>query len=341
MVPAGLSIAGKPVPPSTPTPEQALTFLRNQMSPVGLVDSYVEDNVDYAYTYDNALAAMAFISAGDMTSAETILDAFATIGPEPEGGFLDCYRTNSGAPNGTLSIGHNAYLLQAMNLFYLQTADPKYNTIARGIADYLLSLQDVDGGIVGMAGVTWKSAESNFGALSGIHNLGKVQNLSSYVDSASQIRNFLVTECWNGTRFLRGENDPVIVTDTQSLGGMVLGPDYKNGAYWVEGYTLTTKRYDGRKSVTGFDFNDDKDTVWTEGTFQEAMAFLVASDTSKYNFYKTESEKLFNSPSGAFWLASNTGTAGGSWILRKWQAAAPTAWYICAYNQDNVLELLP
>jgi len=301
----------------------------------------VEDNIDRSYTYDDALAAMAFISAGDLASARRILDAFVAIGPQPEGGFLDCYRTNSGAPSGALSIGHNAYLLQAMNLYYLQTGDSRYNTIARGIADYLLSLQDSDGGIFGMAGVTWKSAESNLAALSGIHNLGKLQNLSTYVDSADEIRNFLIMECWNGTRFLRGENDPAIVTDTQSLGGMILGPAYKNGAYWVEGYTLTTKRYDSRRSVTGFDFNNDKDTVWTEGTFQEAMAFLIAGDTSKYSFYKTEAEKLFNSTSGAFWLASNTGTTGGSWILYKWQAVAPTAWYIYTYNQDNVLELLP
>lgn len=333
--------AAPPNPPPGPTPEQALAFLRSRISAVGLIDSYIEDNIDHSYTYDNALATMAFISAGDITSARTILDAFVAIGPQPEGGFLDRYRTNTGAPDGTLSVGPNAYLLQAMNLYYLQTADSRYNTLARGIADYVLSLQDLDGGIFGLAGVTWKSTENNLGALSGIHNLGVLQNLPTYVDRANQIRNFLITECWDGTRFLRGENDSIIVTDVQALGGMILGPAYKNGAYWVEGYTLTTKRYSGRKSVTGFDFNDDKDTVWTEGTFQETMAFLVAGDTTKYSFYRTEAEKLFNSSSGAFWLASNTGTTGGWWILYKWQAVAPTSWYIYAYNQDNVLELLP
>ncbi|MFH1778790.1 MAG: hypothetical protein ABH847_01995 [Candidatus Omnitrophota bacterium] len=333
--------ARKPTPPdTTPSPEKALSFLRGQISTVGLLDSYVEDNTDYSYTYDDALAAMAFISAGDFVSARRILDAFVAIGPQPEGGFLHRYHATDGSPYGTLSVGHNAYLLQAMNLYYLETGDSRYNLLAQEVANYILSQQDIDGGIFGRAGVTWKSTESNLGALSAIHNLGKVQNIPYYIDRANAIRNFLITECWDGVRFLCGENDPMIVTDVQALGGMVLGPSYANGAYWVENYTRTTKRYSGRKTITGFDFNADRDTVWIEGTLQETMAFFVAGDITKYSFYKTESEKLFQS-SGALLLASNTGTTGFDWILERWQAVAPTAWYIYACNQDNVLELLP
>jgi len=52
---------------AAPSVEAALGFLRAQAGPVGLVDSFVEDNADYAYTYDNALAAMAFISRSSLT----------------------------------------------------------------------------------------------------------------------------------------------------------------------------------------------------------------------------------------------------------------------------------
>lgn len=329
--------AAKPKP--IPKVDAALSFLRNQIKASGLVDSYVEDNNDYSYTYDDALAAMAFISAGDVTSAGRILDAFLNIGPQAEGGFLHRYHAANGAPEGNIGVGHNTYLLQAMNMYYLETGDPKYNQLAQGIANYILNQQAADGGIYGRAGVTWKSTENNLGALSAIHNLGVAQNIPYYTERAQAIRNFLVTECWDGTRFLTGENDPMIVTDTQALGCIVLGPVYSNGAYWIKNYTLNTKRYASRKTVTGFDENTDKDTVWTEGTLEEAMAFMVAGDINSFTFYKTEAEKLFQSSSGAILAASNTGTTGFGEYFQRWQAVAPTAWYVYVSKQDNVLAL--
>ena len=316
----------------------ALSYLRSRVAPSGLVDSYAEDGVDYSYTYDNALAALAFVSAGDDASARRILDAFNSMPAEPEGGYLHRYHAQTRLPEGILYAGPNTYLLQAMNLYFLQTGDDRYNALAQRLGNYLLTLQDGDGGLFGNSAVTWKSAENNLGALSALHNLGKVQNIPLYVERAAMIRNFLVTECWDGVRFLQGENDPTIVTDTQALGAIVLGFGYTNGAFWVEKKTRTTRVYSGRKKVTGFDFDTDRDMVWTEGTLQESLAFLVAGDLSRSNSYKTESEKLRQS-SGGFWQVSNPGTAGGE-ILQKWQAVAPTAWYVYVANQDNVLELL-
>lgn len=53
----------------------------------------------------------------------------------------------------------------------------------------------------------------------------------------------------------------------------------------------------------------------------------------------TEAEKTLQ-PQGAFLLTTNRGTTGFSWTLERWQAVAPTAWYIFVSNQDNVLALL-
>jgi hypothetical protein len=240
-----------------------------------------------------------------------------------------------------LAAGHNAYLLQAMNLFSWRTGDRRYDGTARGIADYLLSLQDAsDGGIVGRSGVTWKSTENNLAAYSALANLALVQNLPAYGTRATQIGDFLVRECWNGTRFLTGKNDPMIVTDVQALGTQVLGVGYSNGSFWVESYTKTVRRYSGKKQVTGFDLNTDRDTVWTEGTLQQALAFWLAGDNSRFGFYRTEAEKLVQS-SGGFWAASNRGTTGFGESFERWQAVAPTAWSVLVSRQDNVLGLLP
>ena len=321
--------------------EAALGFLTSQQGPVGLVDSFVEDNADYAYTYDNALAALAFISVGDLTSARAILEAYAEIASESDGGFLHRYRTSDGgAANGLPGVGHNAYLLQAVTLYAMESGDSAYDGLAVAIADYLLAHQDVDGGLFGRSGVSWKSTENNLAAYSALHNLGVVLGIPGFVNKAALIRSFLVTECWDGTRFLTGKDDPMIVTDAQALGVMILGAGYASGAYWVEAHTLTTQRYKGRKRVTGFDLNTDRDTVWTEGTLQQALAFLLAGDLERADGYRQETEKLFQS-SGAFWQASNSGSSGFGDIFMRWQAAAPTAWYVFLANQDNVLAALP
>jgi hypothetical protein len=321
--------------------EAALGFLKSRIGPIGLLDSLVEDKTDYSYTYDDALAAMAFLSVGDRLSAQRVLDGFVRIGQAPGGGFLHRYRTSGASAGGTLAAGHNAYLLQAMNLFSWRTGDRRYDSIARSIADFLLTLQDrADGGVLGRPGVTWKSTENNLAAYSALANLALVQNLPAYGIRATQIGNFLVRECWNGTRFLTGKNDSTIVTDAQALGLQVLGAGYANGSFWVESYTKATQRYSGKKQVTGFDLNTDRDTVWTEGTLQQALAFWLAIDNARFAFYRTEAEKLIQ-PSGAFWAASNRGTTGFGDFFERWQAVAPTAWYIFVSNQDNVLGLLP
>lgn len=321
--------------------DAALGFLASRTEPSGLVDSFVEDNADYAYTYDNALATMAFLSAGDLAGAAGILDAYAAIGAMPDGGFLHRYRASDGGPAyGLPGAGHNAYLLQAMALYRRESGDPAYDGMALGIADYLLALQDADGGLFGRAGVTWKSTENNLAAYGALASAGAVFGRASLTDAADRVGAFLLAECWDGTRFLTGENDPMVVTDAQALGVMILGPAYAGGAYWVEDHTLTTRRYKGNRRVTGFDLNTDRDTVWTEGTLQQALAFLLAGDTGRADGFRAEAEKLAQS-SGAFWQASNSGTSGFGDTFMPWQAAAPTAWYVFLANGDNVLAPVP
>ena len=337
---AGLVLVPHALLGATPS-EAALGFLKSRMGTAGLLDSFIEDKTDYSYTYDNAVAAMAFLSAGDRLSAQRILDGFVGIGPAAGGGFLHRYRTTGAGAGGSLAAGHNAYLLQAFNLFSWRTGDNRYNGVARGIADFLLTLQDgADGGVFGRSGVSWKSTENNLAAYSAIANLSVVQSLPAYGIRAAQIRDFLVRECWNGTRFLTGKNDTMIVTDAQALGTQILGVGYGNGSFWVESYTKATQRYSGKKQVTGFDLDTNRDTVWTEGTLQQALAFWLTGDNARFGFYRSESEKMLQS-SGAFWAASNRGTTGFGEFFERWQAVAPTAWYVLVSRQDNALGLLP
>src|SRR6188508_1479308 len=60
-------------------------------------------------------AALGFLKS--RMGAAGILDGFVGINPAPGGGFLHRYRTTGAGAGGTLAAGHNAYLLQALNLF--------------------------------------------------------------------------------------------------------------------------------------------------------------------------------------------------------------------------------
>jgi hypothetical protein len=76
------------------------------MGPVGLLDSFVEDKTDYSYTYDNAIAAMAFLPL-ETAFGTTCSRWICQIRQAPGGGFLHRYRTSEPV-SGTLAAGHNA-----------------------------------------------------------------------------------------------------------------------------------------------------------------------------------------------------------------------------------------
>ncbi len=319
----------------------ALAFLRKQIGPIGLIDSFPDDGRDHSYTYDNAMAALAFLSLGDTTNAEKILDAYLAISPDASGGFLHRYNAVTGkSPSGKLRIGHNAYLLQAMNLYYRQTKKGRYNQTAVDIADFMLRHQDIDGGLTGGPGVLWKSTENNAGAYMAIYNLGVVQGISSYRAAANLIRDFLIRDCWQREYFDVGKDDPTIATDVQALGALVLGSGYAAGAYWIEDQTLSTQKLKRRGRVTGFDLNEDQDTVWAEGTLQLTLTYAVAGDTERHARFLAEAQKM-QQPSGGVLEASNIGTTGFGESFEPRVAVAPTAWYVLAAERNNVFAPLP
>ena len=169
----------------------------------------------------------------------------------------------------------------------------------------------------------------------GLYNYGISSGNELYVQNANLVKDFLITECWNGERFLRGENDPIEVTDTQSLGVLSLGTSYASAIYWAEYHTKCTKRI-GKTSVTGFDFNNDLDTVWMEGTLQQAMAFKKNYDDYRAGIYYGNIDKT-QRKNGSFLCATNEGTTGTDWILLPVESVAPTCWYIFYNTNTNPL----
>src|SRR5206468_2450001 len=71
-------------PTPTPTPDptmasnNAYNWLKSRLLSTGLVDSY-QNQDDICYTYDQAVAAIAFLAKGDNTNARKILDAVKSL----------------------------------------------------------------------------------------------------------------------------------------------------------------------------------------------------------------------------------------------------------------------
>ena len=349
-------------PPRVSPRDAALSFLSNQIDArTGLLDSYVEDDAPFLYTYDQAMAALAWMSVNDMGKARLALRALANLprDNDNDGGLYHRYSTVTGRPTAgaNVNVGHAAYVLQAFNEYYAKTGgDTRYFAVSEQVANFLMSRQDSpnqgignrqvdgDGGLFGSDQATWKSTENNLAAYVALHNFAKITNnaaLASLLQrAANDIRSFLLTECWDATegRFLTGKNDDMVSTDVNALGVMVFGYQYASALDFVENHTQHTMSYDN-SYITGFDLNDDKDTVWMEGTLQMSIAYAIASDNTKANASRRQAMKLQHPSSGAFLQANVEGTTGHAENFHPWQAVSPTAWFILATR--NVNPLLP
>lgn len=310
---------------------RAQLYIANNIKGIGLVDSYKEDGTIRSYVYDNALAAMACMAMGNFGLAEEILDTLCfEVVRSPEGVFLQYYgySDSAGGGGGTAYCGNTAWLLQALNVYQKLKSSNRYFDTQKQLADFLLTLQDPsDGGLRGSAFDYWKSTEHNIISYAALRNFGRLNAIQKYINKAARVKNFLISQSiWNGAYFNRGRNDPERVIDAQSLGVLLLGSNYSSSLSWAEA-NLRVSRPFGAKTIMGFDFDDNLDTIWTEGTLQMALAFYRAGDLTKASYYYAEALKLLQK-NGSELLTTNIGTAGPDWTLEVWQAIAPTSWLI-------------
>lgn len=329
---------------------QAQLYLTKQIKGIGLVDSYIEDNQNLSYVYDNALTAMAFIATRDYGRAEQILNTLSLIRRNAQGAYYESYNflDINGSGQGNAFAGNTAWVLEALNLYQRYTGSFKYFALQRKLADYLISQQDIDGGIRVLPGNPVKSTEQNIAAYVALRNFGTLYLMRYYTNKALKIRNFLANNIWipSENRFRTSLPDPqpsellTWVTDVQALGVLALGKKYAAALTWADDPThlRTSKTTPSNIPITGFDFNSDLDTVWLEGTFHMGLAYKKTGNASKAQYYVNEGLKAQNAD-GSILLATNTGTASIYWMLTPWHAAAPTAWLIFNMYNFNPLDL--
>ncbi len=358
------------VNPNVPTVQKVYNGLVAKQQSSGLVRSY--DTMASAFTYDQALAAMAYTYHKDTDLAKKVLDVYKNKFQSGNfTGFNDDYHVDTLASrDGDRTAGPNAWILLAMMHYKNVTGSQDYNDTMAGIAAWLKTLQAADGGIrygltVDPNLVNVKSTEHNLDVYAAFSQYSKlIPNDTVYGPAARQISTWLRgPTAWNSAeqRFNVGSRGNGTTPNTDKALDVYSWPILVFSSFAgvvdqaeTEFGTTKTSNLTGLP-VKGFDFSGpnispdveeavDKDAVWLEGTAQMVLAYLAAGNPTKATEYLEQlRHAIFNvSPNlQGITYATNDGTAYGFTMTSNFAAISSDAWYIFAERQFNPFHIYP
>ncbi|MFY0573880.1 fibronectin type III domain-containing protein [Cystobacter fuscus] len=229
--------------------------LTNGSALSGLVDSFDDwwnatERKQIVYTYDQAVAAIAFMAKGDRVRAEKVLDKLVAI-QDPDGSWINSYWWNGYGEEIRKHVGPVAWVTMAFMTHEKLYGSTTYRTPARKALEWMLTFKKPNGAISGgrttwdIQGVwtdeVWSSTEHN----EDVYNLyryyaGKFSDrATAYNDAAQGVKQFLDNVMWNNTtkRFYGGWKnntgllDANVPLDVNPWGVLALGlsgtRDYK------------------------------------------------------------------------------------------------------------------
>jgi len=343
-----------------PSSSPQIAWLKSQLNPTGLVKRNRGVSDDFSYTYDQALAAIAFISAGEICEAQQVLQTLADL-QNANGSWKTCYSVENSLPcEPYIHTGPIAWVVMAVNYYEAKTGDPQFNFMAGSALDWMDSMIVTSGEAQGALkfgeGYSQVSSEHNQDAYSAYYYRGQE-------GKAEAIKDFLMTEMWapspdsngphhNVSVFWRGFNDFAWCTDPQSWGVLALGSDYAGSLEWLDsdgfGYGSTKNTQQG---VTGFSFcTEDVNPpngmnpnfcgslfVWLEGTESVAAAYYSIGNTEMGDYYHGQTAKVIAPNGGIPYTLSDLSV---EWPCHwPYESLPSTAWYY--FNEAKINPFKP
>lgn len=313
----------------------------------GLLESTYNSN--FVSLYDNSLSALVFIANEDFESAEAIFDFFnSRIDSEllqGTGGFHQ-FRNAAGAPFGNRWLGDNAWLLIALNNYEYYTGSNAYQNLQNELSNWIRSLQDTDGGILGGVAengtAIGKVTEGNIDAFNAVLGFDQFH---------SNLLTFLENQRWNASEKILiswPNNFYEYALDNFPWGYCVFEDFPHSTLAAADMFLCTHNATQNNLSVTGYCFDVDRDAVWLEGTGEMVVAFQKANDISSANYYLQQMEKVLSGSPGlnntlGLPYAANPGTGYGNDPL--WSGApvdpciSSSAWYALGMLQFDPFEV--
>ena len=263
----------------TPNDSAGTAFLLSLQNGAGLLPS-VEGGT-LVSTYDQALAAIAFIATGHHEAAAAIFEFFdsqsASELQAAPGGFYQ-FRSPEGVPTGRRWMGDNAWLLIALNNYVHATHDHQFDPLANGLEQWLRTLVDTtDGGLWGgydeQGNRIHKVTEGNIDAFAAL-----------YLDQQMRqgIASHLRSEKWDSIEgnFMAWPTNPnyTYALDCYTWGHNAFPQFNAVSRSEVSKFALQKTSAATGLLLEGYCFDEDLDVIWLEGTAQVASMYWVGAD---------------------------------------------------------------
>lgn len=338
--------------------------------------------VNVCYSYDNALALLAFLARGnkqDLVRAKILADTFCYVLHNDrefnDGRIRNAYKSgdiqNRTSKKANLPgwydpvdkqwyennfdvsshTGNIAWPILALISYYEKTKESKYLEAAEKMGEWIetktrYSQQGCfEGYSLGMEFVEGeekkllnRSTEHNIDIYAVFIRLYQITGKEHYKEQALHAQKF-VREMWNseGHHFWTGTygecrliNESAFPLDIHPWSVMAMPQivEFRKGLEWAEKNCKT--KSDG---FVGFDFNNDLDGVWFEGTAQMAVAFQVNHEMEKSDLYAKSlqaAQVTANNNNGKGIVAASHDyvSTGFDWVYHNRLHIGATAWYI-------------
>jgi len=314
-----------------------------------------------AQTFDNSLAALAFITLGEKERAERILDFYqnATVknntdpllqnfflNGEPRGFFqymavrdMDDAKKFHAARKSDRWMGDMAWLFMACKQYELKFNSNRYNHLINLIANLFKSwyIPENGGGYIGSG---WRQLDVKLHEKNGHHE----GNIDAYAvfkmigddNYADKISRWLLP-------LIEGENRPL---DLFAWKVLAFAPGFADDLNILEitpGYKKTCKFHG--KNVVGFTSSRNNHTnIWTDGLGHIVCAYEAIGNSEKADFYlrqmdKLVMRKLINGQQTASLPYTATNSPGYEWVNPDKGCLSGAAWYIMARKKFNPMQL--
>lgn len=336
---------------------------------------------DVAFTYDNAVAAIAFIASGDQQRAKQIIDALIYAQNHDrfyqDGRIRNAYRGGKlVAPDGRVQLpgwydnqenrwvedefqisthsGNVAWAMLALLAYYETYGGKPYLAAAERMGEWIeqncRDSRGAGGYLGGFSGwepnaklLQYKATEHNLDLYAAFQRLYLITRKPAWQEQAKAAKKFVVSmwddrdgKFWTGTK-LDGVtvNQEIIPLDVQAWAPLALNEEGK--PFW-RALNYAEKEL---RVGEGFDFNQDRDRIWYEGTAQMAVAY-------HYTGQLEQSQALLSTllaaqdSSGGISAVNRDGLTTGftlptgePWFYFKRLHVGATAWMVLAEKGAN------
>lgn len=282
-----------------PAPEPVAFAAQASPGPLSLVRSFdlpasdpeYERLANLSWTYDNALAALAFIARGERARAETLLDQLLRL-QRDDGALAFAYDVRTGAGSGQIRSNALAWAGIAAVAYRDRYKSSRYDALVAGPARYLLDARRPDGLVPGGPDVKWVSTQHNILAAElfraaaaeyGNRPIGRGVTGSALATAAAGTGNAVVSKLLvqqsGSTYFVQGLDDARIPLDVQTLGSVFLRTRNDARATAVAAF-LQANHYQAPRFVNRvlwsgyrpFAGSAAPNVIWSEGTVQADWA---------------------------------------------------------------------